>query len=165
MTDFAAGQVERVVARLTLRAPEAGKALDVAQVRVAYTDALRSAPSSADARLSAMVSDKREEVLARRDREATVIATRALAAENMEKAANALSKGDSSGAQKWVDANKNVFFEAEAVTGHAALAADEEQFQPPPAAFAAAPAEQVQTTVKAAKAKALQGFGRIGSTY
>jgi hypothetical protein len=104
-------------------------------------------------------------VVARRDKEATVIAARAEAAQNMGHAADALAKGDRVEAERYVDANKKIFFEAREIAGSDAVAKDEEQYAPPPAAFAAAPADQVQTKVKAAKAQALKGLGRIGSTY
>jgi Ca-activated chloride channel family protein len=163
MTDFSAGQVERVVARLTIRAPEAGRAFDVAGVRVDYQDLLQNAPASSNIKLAAMVTDKREEVLARRDKDVAVIAARAVAANNMVLAADALSRGDEGQARKWVQRNEEVFKEAEQVAGHGAVAQDEADFAPQ--GFAAAPAAEVPTMVKSAKARALKGLGRIGSTY
>jgi Ca-activated chloride channel homolog len=165
MTDFAAGQVERVVARLTIHAPEAGRAFDVAAVRVSYQDLLQNAPASSEAKLAAMVTDKREEVLAKRDREVTVIAARAVAASNMMQAADALGRGDEGGAHGWLQKNEALYKEAEKVAGHDAVAQDEEDFIPSPSSFAAAPAGEVPTVVKSAKARALKGLGRIGSTY
>jgi Ca-activated chloride channel family protein len=132
---------------------------------VAYLDMLQNAQASSDSKLAAMVTNKREEVLAKRDRDVAVIATRAVAASNMVQAADALGRGDEGGARRWVQRNADLYREAEEVAGHGAVAQDEEDFVPAASAFAGAPAANVPTVVKSAKARALKGLGRIGSTY
>ncbi len=52
MTDFAAGQAERVVAHLVVTAPEAGKTFDVASLAVDYADCSTARPARPRARCS-----------------------------------------------------------------------------------------------------------------
>lgn len=166
MPDFSAGQTERVVARVTVTGAAVGQAVNVTGLKLAYTDLLKDGTVESAASLSAMVTDRREEVLARQDKDATVYAVRARSAANLQKAAEALKGGRKEEAQELIQQNQMLFNEAAAVAGPAAVAADVAAQQ---AAYEeyerAESSEQVNSAVKRSKAKALKDFGRLGSTY
>jgi Ca-activated chloride channel family protein len=166
MPDFSAGQTERVVARVTVTGAAVGQAVNVTALKLAYTDLLKSGTVESAASLSAMVTDRHEEVAARQDKEATVYAVRARSAANLQKAAEALKGGRREEARMFIQQNQVMFNEAAAVTGAPAVAADMAEQQ---AAYdeyeQAQSAEQVNSAVKKSKAKALKDFGRLGSTY
>lgn len=165
LTDFSAGQTERVVARLTVQGEHAGEIVDVARTRVAYQDLMGNADRVVNGRVTATVTDRREEVAARRDKDATVIATRAVAAMNLERAADALTQGEPAKARDLLEENRGIFADAEKVAGHGALARDESELAPAPAAFAATAPAEVSGVAKKAKVHALKGEGRLGSVY
>ncbi|ADO71050.1 vWA domain-containing protein [Stigmatella aurantiaca] len=166
LTDFSAGQTERVVARVVVTGSRVGQAVDVTGLKLAYTDLLKDKTVETASRLSAMVTDQREEVLARQDKDATVYATRARSAQNLQKAAEALKKGRREEAKQFIQQNQQMFQEAASVAGAPAVAAD---MADQDAAFAeyekAASADDVNTAVKRSKTQALKSFGRLGSTY
>jgi Ca-activated chloride channel family protein len=166
MPDFSAGQVERVVVRLTVSGNAAGQTVDVTGVKLAYTDLLKDGAVESLARLSAMVTDRQEEVAARQDKEATVYAARARSAQNLQKAAEALQAGRKDEAKGYIQMNQAVFSEAAAVAGPAAVAQDVADQK---AAYdeydQASGGEDTARAVKRTKAKALKDFGRLGSTY
>ncbi|MBN1205220.1 MAG: VWA domain-containing protein [Myxococcaceae bacterium] len=166
MPDFSAGQTERVVARVTVRGAAVGQAVSVTGLKLAYTDLLKNGTVESAASLSAMVTDRHEEVAARQDKEATVFAVRARSAANLQKAAEALKVGRRDEARQLIQQNQVMFNEAASVAGAPAVAADMAEQQ---AAYEeyeqAQSAEQVNTAVKKSKAKALKDFGRLGSTY
>jgi Ca-activated chloride channel homolog len=166
LPDFSSGQVERVVARVTVVGTRAGSAVDVTGLKLAYTDLLKSAGVESAASLSAMVTERREEVLARQDKDATVYATRALSAKNLKMAAQALRDGRKEEAKGYVMQNQVLFEEAGAVASPAAVAADlEEQRAVLQEYEQASDDESVGAAVKRTKSKAMKSFGKLGSTY
>jgi len=179
ITDFAAGQSERVVARLNVRAPEAGSTFEVAALKMRYTDLLKNAPGDAAATLSASVSKDLQEVLSKRDKEAVVFGARALSASNTERAAQAMERGDRRAAKKYLDVNKVILDDADrvaveggvpggvlgGVVGSVLVEGREEQKKLLNALSSPSTPEQVSDQVKAAKSSALKGMGHIGSTY
>ncbi|MDY7225383.1 vWA domain-containing protein [Hyalangium rubrum] len=166
MPDFSAGQTERVVARVTVTGGAVGQAVNVTGLKLTYTDLMKDGTVESAASLSAMVTDRREEVLARQDKDATVYAVRARSAANLQKAAEALKGGRKEEARQFIQLNQEMFNEAASVAGAPAVAADMAEQQ---AAYEeyekAESSEQVNSAVKRSKAKALKDFGRLGSTY
>jgi Ca-activated chloride channel family protein len=166
MPDFSAGQTERVVARVTVSGAAVGQAVNVSGLKLAYTDLLKNGAVESAASLSAMVTDRREEVLARQDKDATVYAVRARSAANLQKAAEALKVGRKDEARQLIQMNQAMFNEAAAVAGAPAVQADMAEQQ---AAYEeydkAEDSEAVNRAVKKSKSKALKDFGRMGSTY
>lgn len=166
LPDFSAGQVERVVARLSVVGGRAGQTVDVTSLRLAYTDLLKNSAVESAAHLSAMVTDRKEEVLARQDKEATLYAARARSAQNLQKAAEAFQSGDRAEAKAYLMRNQAIFQEAASITGASAVAEDlasqEEAYQEYERAQGY---EDTARAIKRTKAKALKDFGRIGSTY
>jgi Ca-activated chloride channel family protein len=166
MPDFSAGQTERVVARVTVAGAAVGQTVNVTGLKLAYTDLMKDSAVESMASLSAMVTDRREEVLARQDKDATVYAVRARSAANLQKAAEALKGGRKAEARQLIQMNQAMFSEAAAVAGPAAVQADMAEQQ---AAYEeydkADDSEAVNRAVKSSKAKALKDFGRMGSTY
>ncbi|MHB8872140.1 MAG: vWA domain-containing protein [Myxococcaceae bacterium] len=166
MTDFSAGQMERVVVRLTVNAPSAGVALDVTALGLSYTDLLKGSKVDSRLRLSAMTTDREDEVLARRDKDATVFAARAQSAWNMNKAAELVKRGDNDQAQAMIQQNNVLFDEAAAVAGPAAVEADRAEQSEVYQQFGLATGEEArQQAAKGAKSRSLKNFGRMGSTY
>jgi Ca-activated chloride channel family protein len=166
MPDFSAGQTERVVARVTVRGASVGQAVDVTGLKLTYTDLLKDGTVESKASLSAMVTDRREEVLARQDKDATVYAVRARSAANLQKAAEALKVGKRDEAQHLIQQNQMMFREAASVAGAPAVAADMAEQQAAYEEYEQAQSpEAVNKAVKGSKAKALKDFGRMGSTY
>lgn len=166
LPDLAAGQQERLVARLSVAAGAAGRTLDVAGLRLRYTDLLAERPAEAGVALSALASDRREEVLARQDKEATVHAARARSAQNLERAAEALKDGRRAEAEGYLAQNRALFSEAAVVAGAPAIAADVAAQEEARQAFTQAQdADGVGAAVKKTKAEARRSYGKLGSTY
>jgi Ca-activated chloride channel family protein len=167
LPDFSAGQTERVVVQLKVVGHSAGDTVHVAGLRLRYLDLLRgTSPVMRFMPLSALVTDKREEVVARQDKDATVYATRALSARNLQKAAAALSEGRRGEALGYIQQNEALFNQAAAVASPAAVQADLAEQKAVMDDFQRAEdGESVGTAVKRSKAKALKDFGRLGSTY
>jgi Ca-activated chloride channel family protein len=166
MPDFSAGQTERVVARVTVTGSSVGQAVDVTGLKLTYTDLLKDGTVESKASLSAMVTDRREEVLARQDKDATVYAVRARSAANLQKAAEALKVGKRDEAQQLIQQNQVMFREAASVAGAPAVAADMAEQQAAYEEYEQAQSpEAVNKAVKGSKAKALRDYGRMGSTY
>ncbi|NMO22973.1 VWA domain-containing protein [Pyxidicoccus fallax] len=166
LPDFSAGQLERVVVRLNVTDDEVGRTVRVTDLKLAYTDLIRDVVVRSDTSLSAVVTDRREEVLARQDKEATVYATRARSAVNMQKAAEALRGGRKDEAKMYLQQNQALFHEASAVTGAAAVAADVAEQQATMDEYdSAGSEEESRALIKKSKVKALKSFGRLGSTY
>lgn len=166
LPDFSAGQVERVVARLTVTGSSAGQTVDVTGVKLAYMDLLKNGAVESDARLSAMVTDRREEVVARQDKEATVYAARARSAQNLQKAAEALQSGRKDEARAYIQQNQALFMETASVAGAPAVAGDmAEQKAALDEYESANGSDDTARAVKRSKSQALKSFGRLGSTY
>lgn len=166
LPDFSAGQVERVVARLTVTGSSPGQTVDVTGVKLAYMDLLKNGAVESDARLSAMVTDRREEVVAKQDKEATVYAARARSAQNLQKAAEALQSGRKDEARAYIQQNQALFMETASVAGAPAVAADmAEQKAALDEYESASGSDDTARAVKRSKSQALKSFGRLGSTY
>ncbi|XXF75944.1 VWA domain-containing protein [Myxococcaceae bacterium GXIMD 01537] len=166
LPDFSAGQVERVVARLTVTGGAAGQATDVTGLKLAYMDLLKNSEVQSLARLSAMVTDRQEEVAARQDKEATVFAARARSAQNLQRAAEALQAGRKEEAKGYIQQNQALFAETAAVAGAPSVAADMATQQEAYDEYEkASSGEDTSRAVKRTKAQALKDFGRLGSTY
>lgn len=166
LPDFSAGQLERVVVRLNVTGDTVGRTARVLDLKLAYTDLIRDAEVANEASLSAVVTNRHEEVLARQDREATVYAARARSAVNMQKAAEALSEGRKDEAKLYLQRNQALFDEASAVSGSAAVAADQAEQRAVMDEYDSAEGEEARRSlVKKSKVKALKSFGKLGSTY
>src|SRR5207245_1549960 len=94
MSDFSAGQVERVVVRLRVDARQPGKTVDVTGLKLQYNDLLKGG------------------------------AARAQSAANTNQAAELLRKGDKGGAKQLLQANEMIFEGTAKVAGAPAVAAD-----------------------------------------
>lgn len=166
LPDFSAGQVERLVARVTVNAPAPGRSFEVTGLKLAYNDLIRNAPVQSHAELSAVATAKPEEVAAKQDREATVYAVRAQSAQNHYKAAQLLQSGRRDEALRQLQANQALLDQAASVAGADKVvedrAAEQEVYQ---GMSQAASPEAVSDQVKSLKVRALKGSGRMGSTY
>jgi Ca-activated chloride channel family protein len=166
MSDFSAGQVERVVVRLRVDARQPGKTVDVTGLKLQYNDLLKGGAAGAQAQLSALVTERTEEIAAHQDKQATVYAARAQSAANTNQAAELLRKGDKGGAKKLLQANEMIFEGTAKVAGAPAVAGDMAAQQATMRDFdQASDGAEVEHQVKEAKKKARVDYGRIGSTY
>lgn len=166
MPDFAASQLERVVARVVVAGSRSGSTIDVAKLKLEYTDLLKNEAISDNAALSAMVTDQSELVVKNRDKEATVYAARARSAVNTQQAADFLKNGETEKANQLLDQNTFYFEEAGQVAGPAAIANDVQEQKSMREDFGNAHDEDGrQAAGKAAKRKARIDFGLKGSTY
>ncbi|MBS1151444.1 MAG: yfbK3, partial [Myxococcaceae bacterium] len=166
MPDFAASQLERVVARVVVSGTTAGSAVDVARLRLDYTDLLKSESITDEATLAAMVTDQSEVVMKNRDKEASVFAARARSAVNTQQAAELLKQGETEKANALLDQNTFYFEDAAKVAGPAAVEADVAEQKTMRDDFSNAQSEEGrQGASKAAKRKARIDFGLRGSTY
>lgn len=166
LPDFSSGQVERVVARLTVMGSKPGSAVDVTGLKLTYLDLLEDKGVESAASLSAMVTEKQEEVLARQDKDATVYATRALSAKNLKLAAEALREGRKEEAKGYVRQNQMLFQQASQVASPAAVAADMAEQKAVLQDYEQAnDDEAVGAAVKRSKTRAAKSFGKLGSTY
>jgi Ca-activated chloride channel family protein len=166
LSDFSAGQVERVVARVTVSASNAGTSLPVAGLKLAYNDVLADKQVQSAAELSATVTARAEEVTSHQDREATVQAVRAQSAQNHYKAAQLLQQGRKDEALRQLQQNEALYDQAAQSVGPAALAADRaEQKRAEQEVSGAADADEVNHQVKSLKVRALRGSGRGSSVY
>jgi Ca-activated chloride channel homolog len=166
LPDFAAGQIERLVARVTVAPGSIGSTLDVAGIALHYRDLLRDAQVASEARLSAHVTADLAEVAKNRDGEATVFAARARSAWNTQQAAEALKAGEREKAEKLLEGNAFYFEEAAKVAGPAAVAQDLQDQSALLNEFKNARDDAaVQHQTKAAKRKARMDYGLMGSTY
>lgn len=166
LADFSAGQVERVVFRVRVDGREVGKAVDVAGLSLDYTDLLKNTQARSSAQLSAMVTDRQEEVAKNQNKEATVYAARAQSAANLNNAAESLRRGDKAAAQKYIQANEMLFEGAAQVAGPAAVQADmDDQKTVWREMESAQSTEEVEHQVKSAKKRARMSSGKMSSTY
>lgn len=166
LPDFSAGQVERVVMQLEVSGSAPGQAVQVAGLRLTYSDLLASTQVASSLWLSAHVTNRREEVTARQDKEATVYAVRAQSAKNLQQAAEALREGRKAEAMGYIQQNQALFNSAAQVASPAAVAEDLKAQEAVMQDFQQADsAEAAGAAAKRSKAKALKDFGRIGSTY
>jgi Ca-activated chloride channel homolog len=168
LPDFSARQVEKLVVHLTASPSVRSGSVDIAGFQLAYTDLLTE--KSADARLSlaAMVTEDGTLALRNRDKSAVVVATKARAAVNYQKAAEAIDRGDFNGAKRSLQANDAIFFEADQVAGKDSMADERATnsaiFGLSTSAPSAAP-EQRREAVKQMKSESLRSSGRGASLY
>jgi Ca-activated chloride channel homolog len=166
LPDFAAGQFERVVAKVTVNAPGAGATFDVTDIKLAYTDLLKGAPVGDAIMLSAHSTDKADIVWANRDKDATVFAARAQSAVNTQAAADALKNGDKQKATDLLNQNAYFFEDAAKVAGEGAVAQDKAELKQWNDTFTGAKSDdEIQQASKGARRKARIDFGLHGSTY
>ena len=168
MPDFSAGQSEKLVVRLTVNGQADGQTVNVTDFALAYTDLIKSGAGTAQVHLAALVTGQRDVMLAKRDKAATVQATRAQSAENYRIAAEAMDRGESKKAEKAIRANEMLFDDAEGVAGVEAVAQDKSDNKAVMGAVMAAPAaprEEQQDQVKALKVRAMKASGRGASVY
>ncbi|MER2560842.1 MAG: VWA domain-containing protein [Myxococcaceae bacterium] len=171
LPDFSARQSEKLVVHLTAhieRTEEDGFATDVGTFRLDYTDLLTTRAADANVKLSAMVTPDRQLADQKRDKDAFVLATRARASQNVEKAAEAMQQGKFQAAQQLIQENKMLFDSAAPVAGAAAFEGDyannEAQLDVAKRA-PAAPAAAQSEAVKSMKVDSLRGYGRGASVY
>lgn len=168
LADFSAGQLERVVARVRVEGGQPGQRLAVSGLRLRYTDLTPATAGAreARARLGAEVAARAEEVLARQDKEATVLAARARAAQNLERAAESLHRGRKEEARGFLQANQALLQEASEVASPAAVAGDVAAQAEVLADMESAEGPGgVGSAVKSARSRARKDYGRLGSTY
>jgi Ca-activated chloride channel family protein len=168
LPDFSAGQVEKLVVHLAATPMVSSGSVDVASFKLDYTDVLTESVADARLALAAMVTQDSTLAQAKRDKGAVVDATRARAAVNYKKAADALDRGDFDGARKSLDDNKGIFFEAEQVAGAEAIADERANNQAVYGLSTAAPAatpEVRRESAKKMKVQSLKSAGRGDSVY
>lgn len=168
LPDFSARQVEKLVVHLTASPSIRSGSVDIAGFQLAYTDLLTEKPADARLSLAAMVTEDSTLALGKRDKAAVVVATKARAAVNYQKAAEAIDRGDFGGAKKFVRDNDAIFFEADSVAGEGAMADERATnttiFGLSNSAPSAAP-EQRREAVKQMKTESLRSSGRGASLY
>lgn len=166
LPNFSAGQLERVVVRLSTTGDTVGQTVRVTDLKLNYTDLIRNVGVENGAALSAVVTDRQEEIVAKQDKDATVYAVRARSAQNLKKAAEALSEGRREEAKGYIQQNQMMFHEASAVASPSAVASDLAEQQATLDEYESAGSdEEVRSAAKKSKVKALRGFGKVGSTY
>ena len=164
LTDFAAGQQERVVLALSVQATTTGTSLSVAQVDLSYDDLLAHHPATEVAALSTEVTEQVAMVESRQDKVVAVNAARAQGAANVRRAADALEQGNKEEAKAILTQNEELFRSASKVAGAPAVADDQKSLDELMKDFdTSASGEARSYSIKGAKKKALQDFGR--STY
>jgi Ca-activated chloride channel family protein len=168
LPDFSARQVERLVVQLSASAPtQDGLTLDVGDFSLNYRDVLADRPADSNLKLAARVTLDRTLADARRDREAVVTATRAQAAVNYQRAAEAVAGGRYDEARRRVNENKVLFFDAEQVAGEKAVANDKTRNEQMFGLIEAAPASGPRQldAVKTMKVQSQRGAGAGDSLY
>jgi Ca-activated chloride channel family protein len=168
LPDFSAGQVEKLVVRVSVQAPDAvNQALDVANIKLDYRDVLAEHAADANLKLAALVTPDVKLAQARRDKDAVVAATRAQSAVNYRRAAEYLQKGDAKKATEQLQANDDLFEQYAPIAGNE-LAADKAQnkgfFGLTTGSAAAAPEERARNT-KAMKVQSFKSSGYGESVY
>ena len=168
LPDFSARQVEKLVVHLSASPGVRSGTVDIAGFQLAYTDLLTSKPADARLSLAAMVTEDGTLAMEKRDKTAVVLATKARAAVNYQKAAEAIDRGDFGGAQRSLQANEQIFFDADAVAGKGSMADERATnsaiYGLSTAAPTAAP-ERRREAVKQMKTESLRSSGRGASIY
>jgi Ca-activated chloride channel family protein len=168
LPDFSARQVEKLVVHLTASPAVRNGTVDIAGFQLAYTDLLTEKAADARLSLAAMVTEDSTLAQRNRDKQAVVLATKARAAVNYKKAAEAIDRGDYGAAQQSLRDNDSIFFEADAVAGEGSVA-DERATNAniyglsTAAPSASAPARR--EAVKQMKTESLRSQGRGASLY
>jgi Ca-activated chloride channel family protein len=155
-----------VVAHFTVDGVTAGDSIDVSALDLAYLDLLADGQAHGEARLSAMTTDQVKVVMDNRDKDATVFAARARAADNTQMAAESIQKGDREGAKKLLKLNAILFDEASAVSGAAAVQDDLDNQKKLEVGIDQANTEaDGKVLQKQIRTQARRDFGLMGSTY
>jgi Ca-activated chloride channel family protein len=168
LPDFSAGQVEKLVVRVSVQAPSAANlALEIASLKLDYRDVLVEHAAAANLNLSALVTPDARLAQARRDPTAVIDATRAQSAMNYRRAAAYLEKGDARQATEELKKNDELFNDV-SVQGAKELDADRAlntQFFGLTTAPAAAAPENRAANTKAMKVQSLRSSGYGASVY
>ncbi len=168
LPDFSARQVEKLVVHLTASPSIRSGSIDIAGFQLNYHDLLTEKPADARLSLAAMVTEDTTLALGKRDKAAVVIAGKARAAVNYQKAAEALDRGDFAKAKATLQQNDAIFFEADEVAGQGSMADERATnaniYGLSTAAPAAAP-EVRREAVKQMKSESLRSSGRGASLY
>jgi Ca-activated chloride channel family protein len=168
LPDFSARQVEKLVVQLAETAPaNDGAALDVADFSLDYRDVLADRAADSKLKLAAMVTLDHSLADARRDHEAVVVATRAKASVNYQKAAEAVAHGKFEVARRALDDNSALFFEAEKVAGPQAVQSDKADNKNAYGLLQAAPTDAPAQldAVKSMKVQSQRSAGAGASLY
>lgn len=168
MPDFSARQVEKLVVRVSVQAPGlSNQAVDVAAMKLDYSDVLAGQGADAALKLAAMVTTDSSLAQTRRNKDAVVDATRAQSAMNYRRAAVYLEKGDGRRATEELKKNEVLFDDVQPFAG-AELANDRKQNQEffglTTAPAVAAP-EARSANTKAMKVQSLKSSGYGASVY
>lgn len=168
LPDFSARQTEKLVVHLRAAPSVRTGAMDIAAFQLAYTDMLTERAADARLSLAAMVTE--DGALARRnlDKSAVVTASKARAADNYQRAAELIDRGDYGEAQSTLRMNEGIFREAEQVAGPAAMAEEKAINQGIFGLSTSAPhsePEQRRSAIKAMKSQSLRSSGRGTSVY
>lgn len=168
LPDFSSRQVEKLVVHLTASPSVSSGSIDVASFKLDYTDLLTESAADARLALAAMVTTDSTLAQAKRDKGAFVDATKARAAVNYKKAADAIDRGDFDGARRTLDQNNAYFFEAEQLAGSEAIADERQNQQAVMGLSTAAPSaapEVRREAVKQMKVQSMKSAGRGESVY
>lgn len=168
LPDFSARQVEKLVVHFTASPSVRRGSVDIAGFQLTYTDLLTDKTADARLSLAAMVTEDTTLALGKRDKSAVVMASKARAAVNYQKAAEAIDQGDFAGAKRRLQANDALFFEADEVAGEGSMADERATnstiYGLSTSAPSAAP-EQRREAVKQMKTESLRSSGRGASIY
>lgn len=168
LPDFSAEQREKVVVHLSVTAAKREAAFDVGAFELSYHDVLAGGAGSGRVTLASAVTSDAEVAQARRDKDAVVVANKAQASANYQRAAEAIGRGDFEGAKTVLQANAALFDDAKALAGEASVA-DERQATAAIGALAeeapSAPEAVRKTSVKKMKVQSLKSAGRGASAY
>ena len=168
LPDFSSRQVEKLVVQLAVTPGVRSGSVDISSFKLDYTDLLQARPADARLSLAAMVTDDTTLAMEKRDKGAVVLADKARAALNYQKAATAIELGNFDDANRALKQNEAIFEEAEAVAGADAMADERSTntgiFGLSTAAPSAAP-EQRREAVKKMKSESLRSAGRSASLY
>ncbi len=168
LPDFSARQVEKMVVHLTASPAVRNGSIDIAAFKLAYTDVLTEKAADARLSLAAMVTEDNTLAMQNRDKGAVVAASKARAAVNYQKAAQAIDEGNFAEAKRSLEANEQLFFDADQVAGEGSVADERKTnsaiFGLSTAAPSAAP-EQRREAVKKMKTESMRSWGRGDSVY
>jgi Ca-activated chloride channel family protein len=106
LPDFSARQVEKMVVHLTASPAVRNGSIDIAAFKLAYTDVLTEKAADARLSLAAMVTEDNTLAMQNRDKGAVVAASKARAAVNYQKAAQAIDEGNFAEAKRSLEANE-----------------------------------------------------------
>jgi Ca-activated chloride channel homolog len=168
LPDFAAEQVERVVAHVVVEGHSVNETTTVANLTLNYFDLKTEQRASETGSLAAVTSNDVKVILEKQDREAMLFATRAKVAKNTERANEMLERGDRDGARAAIQESAGMFDGLRNVFGMSAdsLAGDTASVQGSLSGLEnAKDAESMKRYRKSEESKKMKNFGAEGSTY